>query len=200
MSKRIDYYFSISSPWSYLGHQRFLEIATKYGAEIVPHVPDLAKVFPASGGLPLPKRAPQRQAYRMVELKRWQKKLGIAFNPVPRFFPVKGDPSALLTIAALAAKGAPAALGLAGALMRGAWAEERDLGDVATLKSIVAAQPFDAESLYSQSVKPETQANYERMTQEAIDAQVFGAPWYVYNSEPFWGQDRLIFLEQALAA
>ena len=54
MSKRIDYYFSIRSPWSYLGHQRFLEIATKHGAEIVPHVPDLAKVFPASGGLPLP--------------------------------------------------------------------------------------------------------------------------------------------------
>ena len=113
---------------------------------------------------------------------------------------MKGDPGALLTIAALAAKGAPAALGLAGALMCGAWAEERDLADVATLKSIVAAQGLDAESLYAQSVKPETQAAYERMTQEAIDAQVFGAPWYVYNEEPFWGQDRLMFLERALAA
>lgn len=200
LSKQIDYYFSISSPWSYFGHQRFLAIATKYGAKILPRVVDLAKVFPVSGGLPLPKRAPQRQAYRMFELKRWQKHLGLTLNPTPKFFPVCADPSALITIAALEKHGADTALRLAGALMRAAWVEEKDLAAVATLKATIAAQGLDADALYARSLEPAIQAIYERDTQDAIDKQVFGAPWYVYNGEPYWGQDRLDFVERALAA
>ena len=38
------------------------------------------KVFPVSGGLPLAKRAPQRQAYRLVELKRFSEYLGRPIN------------------------------------------------------------------------------------------------------------------------
>jgi 2-hydroxychromene-2-carboxylate isomerase len=198
MSKRIDYYFSISSPWSYLGHQRFLDLAREHAAEIVPRVMDLTKVFPGSGGLPVAKRAPQRQAYRMVELKRWQKETGVPLNPSPKFHPIKGDPGAMFVLAAMEKHGMAPALALAGAFMRAAWAEEQDIGDAAVLKAATVAQGLDADALHAQSLKPETQATYDRMTQEAVAAQVFGAPWYVYNGEPFWGQDRLGLLAKAL--
>lgn len=200
MDKHIDYYFSISSPWSYLGHQRFLDLARVQAARIVPRVIDLAKVFPGSGGLPVAKRAPQRQAYRLVELARWQKETGVPLNPAPKFHPVKGDPGALFVLAAMETHGHAPALQLAGALMRAAWAEERDIGDAAVLKATAAAQGLDADALHARSLQPETQATYDRMTQEAIAAQVFGAPWYVYNGEPFWGQDRLGLLAKALSA
>ena len=60
----IDYYFTVSSPWTTLGHPRFIEIAARHGAEVRFWPVDFGLIFPASGGLPLPKRAPQRQIRR----------------------------------------------------------------------------------------------------------------------------------------
>jgi 2-hydroxychromene-2-carboxylate isomerase len=70
MSKVIDYYLFVNSPWTYLGHRRFEEIARAAGASIRVRPMDAAKVFPVSGGLPLAQRPKQRQAYRLFELKR----------------------------------------------------------------------------------------------------------------------------------
>src|SRR3954470_13841048 len=78
MPATIDYYFAPNSPYVYLGHERFVRIAREAGATIVVKPVDLGgKVFPVSGGLPLSKRAPQRQAYRLVELKRFSQWLGL---------------------------------------------------------------------------------------------------------------------------
>ena len=63
MPKTVDYYLAPQSPWTYLGHQRFVQIAKDTGATVRVKPMDLGKVFPISGGLPLGKRAPQRQAY-----------------------------------------------------------------------------------------------------------------------------------------
>ena len=72
MNPRIDYYFAPNSPWAYLGHARFVSIARQAKAQVHVMPVDLGgKVFPISGGLPLRQRAPQRQAYRLVELKRF---------------------------------------------------------------------------------------------------------------------------------
>ena len=65
MSLTIDYYLAPQSPWTYLGHARFVRIARAAGATDQCLPVDLGKVFPVSGGLPLAKRAPQRQAYRL---------------------------------------------------------------------------------------------------------------------------------------
>ncbi len=70
--KSVDYYMIPSSPWTYLGHDRLAQIAKSHGASIVMKPFDLGRIFPLSGGLPLPKRAPQRQTYRLAELARWR--------------------------------------------------------------------------------------------------------------------------------
>ena len=69
MQKIADYYMSPSSPWTYLGHARFGEIAHRDGVTVPVKPIDYGVIFPESGGLPLPKRASQRQAYRLVELR-----------------------------------------------------------------------------------------------------------------------------------
>ena len=66
----VDYYFAPQSPWTYLGHARFQAIAAQAGAVIRVRPVDLGKIFPLTGGLPLPQRAPARQAYRLMELRR----------------------------------------------------------------------------------------------------------------------------------
>ena len=196
--KQVDYYFTPVSPFAYLGHDRFAAIAKKRGAGVVVKPVDIGKVFAVSGGLPLKQRAPQRQAYRMFELKRWRDFLGTPLNLQPKFFPVSGDLASRWILAA-SERGADHGMRLAGAIMRAVWVEERDVSDAATLSSIASEQGFDADAVGARAASADIGARYEALTREAIERQVFGAPTYVYLDEPFWGQDRLDFLDRALA-
>ena len=197
MSKTIDYYFAPQSPWTYLGHQRFVQIAQAAGATVRVMPMDLGQVFPLSGGLPLGKRAPQRQAYRLVELARFSKAMHLPLNLHPQFFPVAGDPAAKLIIAVNMHHGTEAALAITGAVLSAVWLEERDIADAATLAALLSEHQLDAACL-TLSNTPEVQSRYDSFTQSAINAQVFGAPTYVVNGEVFWGQDRLDFVAEAL--
>ena len=195
----IQYFFAPNSPWTYLGHLRFWDIARKHGARVDVLPVDLGgKVFPISGGLPLAKRAPQRQAYRLVELKRFSESLHAPMNLQPRFFPVAPDDAARLIIAVEMQDGADAALHVTDAVLRAVWVDERNIADEATLATLLRERELPArrlEDAHSQAV----QERYEANTRRAIDAGVFGAPSYVIDGEIFWGQDRLDFLERRLS-
>ena len=197
MSKTVDYYLAPQSPWTYLGHQRLVQIAKAAGAKVRVMPMDLGQVFPISGGLPLGKRAPQRQAYRLVEMARFSKALSLPMNLHPKFFPVAGDPAAKLIIAVDMHHGTDAALTITGAVLAAVWHEERDIADAATLAALLNEHKLDAACL-ALSNTPEVQARYDSYTQSAIDDQVFGAPTYVIDGEMFWGQDRLDFVANAL--
>jgi len=198
LSISIDYYFTPQSPWTYLGHPRFVRMAEAAGAAVRVLPVDFGKVFPVSGGLPLGQRAPQRQAYRLVELQRFSEHLQMPLNRQPKFFPVGGDPAARLILAVDQHDGGAAALTLAGAIFRAVWAEERDIASDEVLAEILQASGGDPARL-AQSKAPEIQQRYEAQTQQAINAGVFGAPSYVVDGEIFWGQDRLDYLERKLA-
>lgn len=198
MSKTIEYFLSPQSPWCYLGHQRLVELARDTGAQVEPKPFDLGKVFSVSGGLPLAKRAPQRQVYRLVELERWAQFLGLPMNVQPQFFPVSPDAASTLIIAARTSLGVDAALELSGAIMRALWAEEKNIADEDTLAQIADLCGFDGRMLLKSAKTAGVQEQYERNTDEAIAANIFGVPWYVVDGEGFWGQDRLDFVRRAL--
>ena len=198
MAKSIDYYFTPVSPYTYLGHERFVEIAARYGAAIVLKPVDYGRIFPLSGGLPLKQRPPQRQAYRLIELKRWSEHLARPLNLNPKYFPVPAEHAAKWILAAKA-RDEGGALRFAGALLRAIWAEERDISDATSLAVIADEQGLDADQLAMAATSADITLRYDALTQEAIDRQVFGAPTYIYRNEPFWGQDRLDFLDRALA-
>ena len=199
MSHSVDYYFAPQSPWAYLGHQRFQNILKKSGASVRVMPIDLGgKVFPISGGLPLGQRAPQRQAYRLTELARFSKWLGAPLHLKPTFFPVSGDDAAKLIIAVDMAVGSDAAMIISGAVLSAVWSQQRNIADEKTLVELLHEHHLPVaylEQSYSQAVHE----RYESYTQMAIDAGVFGAPSYVLAGEIFWGQDRLDFVERALA-
>lgn len=198
MDKVIDYYFFANSPYTYLGHRRFGEIAARAGATMRVRPVDAAKIFPISGGLPLAKRPPQRLAYRLLELNRWRDYLGLPMNVQPRFFPVASDAAAKLVIAAEEVS-TQAAFDLTGRILGAVWAQERNIADEATLLELAKEAGLDGPALLARSKTDAIQARYDAYTQEAIERQVFGAPTFFYRDEPFWGQDRLDFLERALA-
>ncbi|MFZ6815337.1 2-hydroxychromene-2-carboxylate isomerase [Undibacterium sp. Rencai35W] len=196
MNRVCEYYFAPQSPWAYLGHQRFVDLAKKHAIRIDLKPIDLGKVFPISGGLPLAKRAPQRQAYRLVEMQRWSTHLELPMNLQPTFFPVAADSAAHLIIAAQLAHGTETALQLTGAIMRGVWAEQKNIADTDTLVGIALDCDLDGKALIKSSETSSVSAEYERFTNEAIANNVFGVPWFVFNGESYWGQDRLDFLER----
>ena len=197
MARTVDYYFTPSSPWTWLGHARFAQLLKDTGSTVNVRPVDYAAIFPVSGGLPLPKRAPQRQAYRLVELQRFRQALGVQLNLHPAFFPVSADPACRLIVAVEGAEGAAAALDLAGRLGRAVWVEERNIADRDTLATVLAEAALPAARL-AESEAPATASRYAAFTQQAIDAGVFGAPSYVIDGEIFWGQDRLDFVAQRL--
>ena len=200
MPSTVQYFFAPNSPWTYLGHLRFWDIARARGAAIEVLPIDLGgKVFPLSGGLPLAKRAPQRQAYRLVELRRFSEFLHAPLNLQPRFFPVNPDDAAKLIIAVDLHDGSDAAMMISDAVLRAVWVEERNIDDEATLAALLKERELSARRLedsHSQAVAE----RYEANTKRAIDAGVFGAPSYVIDGEIFWGQDRLDFVDRRLAA
>ena len=139
MPHTIDYYFAPQSPYTYLGHARLVALATAVGAAVRVLPVDLGgKVFPVSGGLPLGQRAPQRQAYRLLELRRFSHFLGLPLNPQPTFFPVAGDDAARLIIAVDQHDGAAAALRLTGAILAAVWAQNRNIAHPDTLAALLA--------------------------------------------------------------
>ncbi len=199
MSLSIDYYLAPQSPWTYLGHARFVQLARTHGATVTLKPVDLGKVFPVSGGLPLGQRAPQRQAYRLVELARWSKALGLPLHLHPQHFPVPGEPAARLLVAVQRAHGTAAALDIAGRVLTAVWAQQRNIASPETLAELLQEAGLPAARL-AEAGTPEVLAACDAHTQDAVDAGVFGGPSYVIQGEIFWGQDRLDFVERRLQA
>lgn len=196
--KTIDYYFWMNSDWAYLGADRLEALAARRQAAIRYLPVDLPEVYARTGGILLGRRAPERQAYRVTELARWCRKLGIHVNPQPAHMCPDASLASRIVIAADSA-GLPVAA-LYKAILKAQWCDEQDISDPATLRAIVQREGLDAAALLEAAARPEAEAAYRRNTDAAVAAGVFGSPSYVYRGELFWGQDRLDMLEEAVAA
>ena len=194
---KIDYFYSLASPFAFLGSEKFQTIAKKYNAEIVEKPCDLVGgIFSKTGGVPVPQRSPQRQKYRLDELKRWSEFLNIKINIKPKFFPPQ-DPHipAKYTIAAnlLGVK-----IFFGHELLKKLWIEEKDISDEKNIELTSKQFKIDFKELSLLSKSDKVLKIYTGNTEEAIQKNVFGAPTYIFNEELFWGQDRLEFLERAI--
>jgi 2-hydroxychromene-2-carboxylate isomerase len=138
----IDYYASLNSPWTYLGSAPFAAIAKRHGATVNVKPAKFGPIFEQTGGLPLPKRSPQRQAYRLMELKRWREVRERPLHLEPRHFPCDDIPATRLVIAAKL-QGKDAHL-LSLEFGRALWEREEKLADPATIAAAAERAGLDA--------------------------------------------------------
>jgi carboxymethylenebutenolidase len=188
MAAHIDYYASLNSPWTHLGAARIEALAAKHGATLRIWPVDFGTVFAGSGGLPLPKRAPQRQAYRLMELRRWRDFLGIPINVEPKFFPSSEALSASCVIALRETQGDAPAIRLAHRVLKAVWQDELNPGDPATLAKLIAEVGLGADAVMQLGAEPRWTERRNADTQAALARGVFGAPSYVIGDEIFWAR------------
>jgi 2-hydroxychromene-2-carboxylate isomerase len=194
--RQIDYYFSLTSPWAYIGHSLFREVVSTYNCVVNYKPVVLLDLFSETGGLPLVKRHPVRQRYRMLELQRWRDKRGLNFHLRPAHSPFNGRLADGVVIAAIEAGNDPDTF-----LRRafsGVFEQQLDLADPATLVKLANDSGLPGEQLIARAYSDEISAAYEQNRLDGLAADVFGSPAYVLDGEVFWGQDRIELLADAL--
>jgi 2-hydroxychromene-2-carboxylate isomerase len=196
MPRQVDYYFSLSSPWAYIGHKVFRDLVQSHGLQVNHKPVILVDLFSETGGLPLVKRHPVRQRYRMVELQRWRDKRGLNFHLQPKYSPFNARLADGVVLAAIEAGFDP------DPFLRRAfaavWEDELNLADASTIARLADEAGLPGARLVERSGSEAISATYEQNRQDAIAADVFGSPVYVLDGEVFWGQDRLELLSDAL--
>ncbi len=195
MTIEIEYFHSLSSPWAYLGAQRFYDIAKRHGARIIAR-PIL--VQQENGGIPLRTRPDARQRYHALELDRWRHHLNLPLKLQPKYYPTDPTQACMMVIAAgQLGLDAPA---LSFRLLEALWADERDTRDPTVRQAVADSIGLNGAQLLALENTPEVLAQWEKNKRDAIALGIFGTPNYVLDGEIFWGQDRLEFLDRKLAA
>jgi 2-hydroxychromene-2-carboxylate isomerase len=160
MPRNIDYYFSLLSPWAYIGHVPFMEIVRGHDVKVTYKPILLANVYPETGGLPFPKRHPVRLRYRILELQRWREKRGLKFNLHPKFWPFNAEMADRIVVAVAAAGHDP------DPFLRRAfaaiWEEEQNLADDATLISLADGVKLPGRELLADAKGDGSKTKYEQ--------------------------------------
>jgi len=195
-SEPIEYFFSLASPWTYLGSREFEKLIDRTRKPVKFKPIDLGKVIVAAGGKQLKDRPAPVQAYRLVELARWRELRKIDLVLWPKYFGADQSLSHRMVLAAVEMEAN--VFPFLHAVSEAKWAFERDVGDPSVLQEIAESTGLDGAALRHAADKPSISEEERKLTDEAIDRSVFGAPFYIYRGEPFWGQDRLDQLEAAI--
>ncbi len=192
----IDYYFATLSPYTYMVGTRLDEVAAKHKATVTYKPLDIMGLFGQTGGTPPPQRHPNRQEWRLQEMRRSAKKLDMPINLKPAHWPTNPALSSYAIIAAQEAGGDVG--GLIHAFTRACWAEERDIADDAVVRDVLEKCGFDPELADKGLLAGAEQ--YDRNLQDAVKAGVFGAPTFITDTdERFWGQDKIEDLDLFLS-
>ncbi|SEL68662.1 2-hydroxychromene-2-carboxylate isomerase [Pseudoxanthomonas sp. GM95] len=198
MAESLDYFVTLHSPWSYLGHQAFLDVAARHGAQVRTRPVRILDLFAEVGALPLAQRPPTRQAYRLIELQRVREQRGLPLNLKPKFYPCDIGLADRVIIALIEHGHAPHTY--MSAAYAALWAQEANLADADTLAGLLRALGVDADAILKTADAPHVAQLYADNTRAAIEAGLPGLPGYVRGGEPFWGQDRIDLLDAALTS
>jgi 2-hydroxychromene-2-carboxylate isomerase len=198
MKKIIKYYFSPMSCWTYLGHERFHQITKDAKAEVIFKPFDPLRLFAAAGGLPLAQRPLQRQKYRLIELNRWKSYLNSPITIEPKFFPYDPRAASLAIVATNNLYGQEKAMLVTQKLLEGCWVHEKDMSSTEEINSCLENCSLDIGEITRATQQADVIDSYDKNTDDAINDDVFGAPTFLIDGEPFWGQDRLDFVERKL--
>ena len=193
VTKVIDYFFSIGSPWAFIGLEPFTQLAQKTGAEVRPY---LTTVVEENGGIYSRNRPEARRNYWQRDLKRWARFRGKELQMDIRAGAGDPVPASFMVIAAyLDGKDW---VRLTGVLQEAFWSRAADIGNAEVRRALADAAGFDGAALVKREADADVQSKWTADRDFAVKSGVFGFPTFLYDGEVYWGQDNLHFLESHL--
>ncbi len=194
---RVVHFFSPMSGYAYLGIGALCAIADRRRASLVHKPIDVVRLFAAVDTTPPAKQSPARMNWRRTDMSRWANRRGLPVNAQPRHWPINASLASRAIIAAQASGlGASA---LAQAILSAVWARDLDISRPEVIAALARECGLDDERLLALAQAPEAMAEFNANTDEAIALGVVGSPTYLVAGDMFFGQDRLDFVEEALA-
>ena len=192
----IDYYFATISPFTYLSGTQLEAVAKKHDATITYKPLDIMGLFGRTGGISPKDRHPNRQAYRLQDMRRRAIVAGLPLNLKPAFWPTNPALSSYMIIAAQAVGGDVGKL--VNTITRNCWADDKNIAEDDVIRACLSEAGFDP-SLADSGLLNGAET-YSANLEEAVAKGVFGAPFFITDTdERFWGQDRLDDLDRHLA-
>ncbi|MCB4824820.1 2-hydroxychromene-2-carboxylate isomerase [Roseicella aerolata] len=199
MTERVvECFYTLSSPWMYFAAPQLRAITDRHGVRVALRPYDFPLVIPQTGGIPLRTRPQPRQDYHALELDRWRRHLGMPLVLKPRHYPPADQRPAGRMVMAAQARGLDAQA-LSHAILTALWVEERDIALPEVRAAIGDALGLPGATLVAEEESPAIRAEWDRNNAEAVARGVFGSPTFFFGDLWLWGQDRLFFLEKALA-
>jgi 2-hydroxychromene-2-carboxylate isomerase len=194
--KQVEFFFDVGSPYSYLAYHQLPKIAQAKGADIVWRPMLLGGVFQATGN-GSPATIPAKGRYSNVDLERWAKHFGVPIQQNPHF-PINTLQLMRGAVGMQLRSDAEFHRYLA-AIFSAMFEHPRNLGDLQELAAVLEAAGISLPLMLELVQDDRIKQALRKTTEEAVARGVFGAPTFFVGDEMFWGQDRLHFVEAALA-
>jgi 2-hydroxychromene-2-carboxylate isomerase len=197
MNPTVEFFFDVGSPYSYLAYKALPAIAARTGATIAYRPMLLGGVFKATGNHS-PAEIPAKGRWTSQDLRWTAEYLGVPFERNPHF-PV--NTLMLMRGATGMQLRRPAEfLRYLDVVFDAMWVRPRNLNEPGEVGAALAAGGFDPQSVLALANDAEVKEALKRTTEEAVARGVFGAPSFFVGERMWWGQDRLDWVERALAA
>ncbi len=194
MPKQVEFFYDFTSPTAYLAWARLPAIAQRTGAKIIYRPMFLGGVMQTTGNRP-PGTLPQKARWMAADLQRWAKKYNTPYNLNPHF------PMMTLMVQRAAQEwvNRPDFDKYLATIFNAAWRDSKNIADKAVLTEILTTAGFSPEAFFAATENPANKEKLKATSDEAVERGVFGAPTFFVGDEMHFGQDRLDFVEEALA-
>jgi 2-hydroxychromene-2-carboxylate isomerase len=192
-----EFFFDFGSPTAYLAWTQLPDICTAAGADLVYRPMLLGGVFQATGNAS-PVSVPAKGTYMLADMARFARRYGVPmrFNP---HFPI--NTLQLMRAAVGVQSRMPRRfVDYVRAVYESTWVEARNMGDLTTVAEVLESAGFDAKAILDLASDPAVKEALKSNTEEAVRRGAFGAPTMFVGKDMFFGQDRLDFVREALAA
>ncbi|MEM1113171.1 MAG: 2-hydroxychromene-2-carboxylate isomerase [Pseudomonadota bacterium] len=196
MKTDVEFCFDFGSPTAYLAYCRLQQLQAHYSFDLTYTPILLGGVFKATDNVS-PVAIPAKGKYMLEQdLPRFAKRYGVelTFNP---FFPINTLP---LMRGAIAAQRLGCFDAYAACVYRAVWIDAGNMGDPEIIKATLEKAGLDAGRIINMTQDPDVKAALINNTDQAVKRGAFGAPTLFTGDQMFFGQDRLDFVEEALAA
>ena len=193
MAQQVEFFFDYGSPFSYLADTQLAALERRTGASVVYRPMLLGAVLNETGNAS-PITVPAKGRYMGVELHRWARRYGVPFA-ANKFFPIN---TMRLMRGAVAAQHTECFAEYHRAIYPAFWVDGANLGEPEVIRVVLDKAGLNADLILARIEEPNVKEQLRLNTEEAVRRGVFGAPTFFVGEEMFWGNDRLMFVEEAL--